>query len=247
MKLNVKSLLPKCGRAVNEMKKTAGLMAALMLTALPGYADCPEQPVIEVTGSATLYIVPDRISIEIGMEEYYKRGGLRDSTIVKLADIEKNVRRTLNRAGVPDSLIVVSDLGNYRNRDLSSSFLMAKRLTATVTDFSRIEYISEKLDRNGITSFNITRTDNSDMAQYNRQGLRSALDAARQKAEFIAENENLTIIAPIEIVETSSEPGGGYAAYSNVAYEGGSGMENLRRIVRRYSVKVRYVFNPAVK
>ncbi|WP_289646647.1 SIMPL domain-containing protein, partial [uncultured Muribaculum sp.] len=181
----------------------------------------------------TMNIIPDRITIEIGMEEYYKHKASGDSTIVKLYDIEKDVRKTLREAGVPDSMIVVSELGNYRNRDMSSTFLMAKRLSATVSDFDHIERISDRLDRKGIVCFNITKIDNSDMGQYNRQGLKAALDAARQKAEFIAENEGLKLLMPYEIVETTNEPSR-YSAFSNVAYDGGSGMENMRRIVRRY-------------
>lgn len=47
---------------------------------------------------------------------------------------------------------------------------------------------------------------------------------------------------PYEIVETTNEPSM-YSAFSNVAYDGGSGMENMRRIVRRYSVTVKYQFS----
>ncbi len=216
-------------------------MAMLLLSVIAGHAEGADTPVIEVTGSATMNIIPDRITIEIGMEEYYKHKASGDSTIVKLYDIEKDVRKTLREAGVPDSMIVVSELGNYRNRDMSSTFLMAKRLSATVSDFDHIERISDRLDRKGIVCFNITKIDNSDMGQYNRQGLKAALDAARQKAEFIAENEGLKLLMPYEIVETTNEPSM-YSAFSNVAYDGGSGMENMRRIVRRYSVKVRYLF-----
>lgn len=216
-------------------------MAMLLLSVIAGHAEGADTPVIEVTGSATMNIIPDRITIEIGMEEYYKHKASGDSTIVKLYDIEKDVRKTLREAGVPDSMIVVSELGNYRNRDMSSTFLMAKRLSATVSDFDHIERISDRLDRKGIVCFNITKIDNSDMEQYNRQGLKAALDAARQKAEFIAENEGLKLLMPYEIVETTNEPSR-YSAFSNVAYDGGSGMENMRRIVRRYSVKVRYLF-----
>lgn len=199
--------------------------------------------IIEVTGTATVNIIPDRITIEIGMEEYYKSKVFGDSSIVKLSEIEKKVRHTLKEAGVPDSLIVVSDMGNYRNSDVSVNFLMAKRLSATVNDFSRIEYISDKLDRRGITSFNITKIDNTDMERYNREGLKAALDAAGAKAKFIAENEGLTIVTPCEIIEN----GPNYyetPAFSNVAFEGGKGMDNMRRIVRRYSLKVRYLFAP---
>lgn len=223
------------------MKKRFILMAMLLLSVIAGHAEGADTPVIEVTGSATMNIIPDRITIEIGMEEYYKHKASGDSTIVKLSDIEKDVRKTLREAGVPDSMIVVSELGNYRNRDMSSTFLMAKRLSATVSDFNQIERISDRLDRKGIVCFNITKIDNSDMEQYNRQGLKAALDAARQKAEFIAENEGLKLLMPYEIVETTNEPSM-YSAFSNVAYDGGSGMENMRRIVRRYSVKVRYLF-----
>lgn len=223
------------------MKKRFILLAMLLLSVIAGHAEGADTPVIEVTGSATMNIIPDRITIEIGMEEYYKHKASGDSTIVKLSDIEKDVRKTLREAGVPDSMIVVSELGNYRNRDMSSTFLMAKRLSATVSDFDHIERISDRLDRKGIVCFNITKIDNSDMEQYNRQGLKAALDAARQKAEFIAENEGLKLLMPYEIVETTNEPSM-YSAFSNVAYDGGSGMENMRRIVRRYSVKVRYLF-----
>ncbi len=223
------------------MKKRFILLAMLLLSVIAGHAEGADTPVIEVTGSATMNIIPDRITIEIGMEEYYKHKASGDSTIVKLSDIEKDVRKTLREAGVPDSMIVVSELGNYRNRDMSSTFLMAKRLSATVSDFDHIERISDRLDRKGIVCFNITKIDNSDMGQYNRQGLKAALDAARQKAEFIAKNEGLKLLMPYEIVETANEPSM-YSAFSNVAYDGGSGMENMRRIVRRYSVKVRYLF-----
>lgn len=223
------------------MKKNLIILAMLLMSAITGHAEGADTPVIEVTGSATMNIIPDRITIEIGMEEYYKHKASGDSTIVKLYDIEKDVRKTLREAGVPDSMIVVSELGNYRNRDMSSTFLMAKRLSATVSDFDHIERISDRLDRKGIVCFNITKIDNSDMGQYNRQGLKAALDAARQKAEFIAENEGLKLLMPYEIVETTNEPSM-YSAFSNVAYDGGSGMENMRRIVRRYSVKVRYLF-----
>lgn len=223
------------------MKKRFILLAMLLLSVIAGHAEGADTPVIEVTGSATMNIIPDRITIEIGMEEYYKHKASGDSTIVKLYDIEKDVRKTLREAGVPDSMIVVSELGNYRNRDMSSTFLMAKRLSATVSDFNQIERISDRLDRKGIVCFNITKIDNSDMEQYNRQGLKAALDAARQKAEFIAENEGLKLLMPYEIVETTNEPSV-YSAFSNVAYDGGSGMENMRRIARLYSVKVCYLF-----
>lgn len=226
------------------MKKIASIIILLLLGVTGLMAQTgTTPPYIEVSGSATINIVPDRITVEIGMEEYYKQRMFGDSILIKLGDIEKSVRRTLNQAGVPDSQIFVSDMGNHRNRDIATTFLMAKRLAAIVNDFSQIEAISRNLDRNGMTSFNIVKTDNSQMEKYNREGLKAALDAARLKAQFIAENEGLQLSLPYEIIETTNELCA-YSTVSNVAYDGGSGMENMRRIPRRYSVKVRYRFNP---
>lgn len=199
------------------------------------------QPMIEVTGSATVSIVPDRITVEVGMEEYYSHSASGDSALVRIPAIERRVRKVFEGAGVPDSLIIVADVGNYMDRRVSAEFLMAKRLSAVVTSLAQVEQIAEKLERQGIVAFNIAKIDNTEIARYNREGLKAALDAARQKAEFIAQNEGLTIVGPLEIVEN----GPNYyetPAFSNVAFESGAGMENMRRIVRRYSVKVKYAF-----
>ncbi|MDE5887943.1 MAG: SIMPL domain-containing protein [Muribaculaceae bacterium] len=200
-------------------------------------------PFIEVTGSATLNIIPDRITIEIGMEEYYKPRIIGDSTIVKLSEIEKRVRKILHETGIPDQDIMTTEIGNYRKMDnKKGEFLMAKRIAATITDFKLIEEISERLERKGITSLNVIKIDNSDLERYNHEGLKAALAAAREKAEFIADSENLNLLSPQLIMET----GPNYfdtPSFSNVSYDNGAGMDNFRRIVRRYVVKVRYSFS----
>ncbi len=227
------------------MKKIKLILGAILLAFSARMATAQTQtstPYIEVTGTATMNIMPNEITVEIGIEEYYKSKLIgNDSTIVKLADIEKKVRKVLVQAGVPESQILVSEMGNYRNRELGPELLMAMRLSAVVTDFNQIDNIAEKLDRKGITSFNVVKVDNSDIDQYNQKGLSAALDAAREKAKGIAANENLTLVGPIEIVETGTN----YfetPAYSNVAFDAGSGVNSFRSIIRKYVVKVKYAF-----
>ena len=223
------------------MKRNVLILICLMLAGLGMTVKGQLIPSsIEVTGSATINILPDRITVEIGMEEYYKQKTFGDSTLVRISEIEKKVRKTLSEAGVPDSQITVTDMGNYRNPYQSANFLMAKRLSATVTDFSQLEKISDKLERRGITSFNILKIDNSDMESYNRQGLVAALNAAKEKADNLAETAGLSISYPVSIEEN----GPNYyetPTFSNVAFDSGNGMDGMRRIVRRYSVKVKYL------
>lgn len=218
------------------------VLAVLATVALPERAWAENPPVIEVTGAATVNIVPNRVTIEVGMEEYFEPTAPGDSVMVKLSEIEQDVRRAFLAAGVPDSHIVVADMGASPNRPPSAGFLRTKRLSAAVENLEQVERISERLGRKGITGIGIMRIENTEIEQYNREGLKAALDAARRKAEFIAENEGLEIGMPLEIVEN----GPNYydmPTFSNVSFDSGSGMENMRRIVRRYSVKVRYLFS----
>lgn len=207
------------------------------------YAQDAGHPVIEVSGTATLNIVPDRITVEIGLEEYFTPVKDGDSTKVGIDDLEKKVRGLLRKEGVADSSVTLSDVGNVLDPSKSRQFLMAKRLSVVLSDFRQLDALVPKMGIEGIRSFTLSRIDNSDMEAHNRRGLKAALDAAREKAAFIAGNEHLRLLQPYEIVENGPNY---YEApsFSNVQlqYDGGSGMESMRRIVRRYSVRVKYLF-----
>lgn len=214
------------------------LLAAVMGA---GAATAQNAATIEVTGTATINIIPDRITVEIGLEEYFKTTNhSEDSTKVKLSQIEKEVRGVMAKAGIADSAITTAAVGNYRNRATSRDFLMAKTLSAVLTDFSQLDALVAQLPSQGISSFNLTRLDHSAMPDYNRRGLKAALDAAKEKAQFIADDMGMQLMMPWEVVENGpmyyESP-----SMSNVSVYSGAGMDNMRRITRRYSVKVAYI------
>ena len=222
------------------MNRIKFILASLALMLSTSVACAGNPAFIEVTGTATLNIVPDRITVEIGIEEYFRPvSGAGDSVKIVLSEIENQVRNTLAEAGVSE--VTVFDMGNFRNRSSSERFLMAKTLSFVLTDLSRLDKIASSLPSQGISSFHISSLDFSYMQSDNRQGLKAALDAAREKALFIASNEKLILSMPLEIVETGPNY---YEAprFSNVAFDSGAGMDHMRRISRRYSVKVRYLF-----
>lgn len=214
--------------------------------------------VIEVTGSASLSITPNRINVGIGTTEYYKKIGKNDSVKVTLSQIDSQLLSVLEKAGVPDSMITLNSVGNYYWGPRDEEMLMSKRINVVLTDVSQLESLTENLNFPGITSFYIAGTDNSDIDSYNRRGLKAALDKARDKASFIAANEGGYLGEPLEI----SEDGPVY--YEEVmdmdaAFETNAGgmlkaarampmsMDNLRKIVRRYNVRVKYRFIPAMR
>lgn len=207
---------------------------------------------IEVNGASTVSIVPDRITVEIGLQEYYDKKSATDSVKVTLAQIEKEARKAFGLAGIADSLIRVSGVGNYYYATDQSEFMMAKQLQATLTDMWQLEELTDKMTFGGIQWFRIAQLDNSEMEKYNRIGLKGALDKAREKAAFIALNEGGRLGQPVSI----TEDGPLYyeeAMTANVALDGGAmrmksvraeGLESMKKIVRRYNVRVIYEFIP---
>lgn len=211
---------------------------------------------IEVNGSSSVSITPDVLYVEIGMREYYKYLDTGDSVIVTIKEIENSVEQSLKKAGIPDSLVTISNYGNYYYALVSKGFLMSKSITAKLTSVEQLETLASGMNIKGITSFRISKTDASDMESYNRQGLKAALDKARDKAEFIAKNSGMEIIMPIDIVED----GPVYydeATVTNVTLNGvaeessadtgtlrmtakGAAMDSMKKIVRRYNVRVTY-------
>ena len=131
------------------MKRNLLSLIILLLAGMPFSLKAQSTCTVEVTGTATQNILPDRVTIEIGLEEYYKSKMLfGDSTVVKLSDIEKDVIKTLVKGGVSESDISVSDVGNYLNQNKSSNFLMAEQLRVTVSNMTQLRKICDDLQRN---------------------------------------------------------------------------------------------------
>lgn len=211
--------------------------------------------VIEVTGSSTVSITPDRMTIEITMEEYYKKFANGDSVKVTISETEKSVRRALSEANVPDSLITITNIGSYYNYRNPEELVMSKTIAANLTELSQLEEIAEKMPERGVRNFRIAKLDNSEMELHNRRGLKAALDKAREKAAFIAENEGRVVMGPLEITEEGPiyyDEVMDEAVMTNVAMDSGSArgamlkmassMESMKKITRRYMVKVKYLF-----
>ena len=218
------------------MKRNLLSLIILLLAGMPFSLKAQSTCTVEVTGTAIQNILPDRVTIEIGLEEYYKSKMLfGDSTLVKLSDIEKDVIKTLVKAGVSESDISVSDVGNYLNQNKSSNSLMAERLRVTVSNMTQLRKICDDLQRKGVVCFNIVKADNSNMERYERKGLEAAMADAKAKVEIIAASTGGSSPSPIEIVDISP------AISDCIAYDSANGFENLSCIVRNYAVKVKYL------
>ena len=74
---------------------------------------------IDVTGTAEVEIIPDKIHYIVEIKEYFKEEFYAHAkpeeyrTKVSLSQIEQEFKHALTKAGIPDSAIRTQEIGNY--------------------------------------------------------------------------------------------------------------------------------------
>lgn len=218
--------------------------AAMMLLSLRGFAG-DEGRYIEVSGTAEVEIVPDEIHYIIEMKEYFeeefdgKSKPENFATKVPLDVIERQVRRAIADAGVPNDAVRTEEIGNtWRERGMD--FLVSKRLDITLSDFETIERIRKGLDTRGINAMYIGELKNKNMAEWQEKGRIEAIEAARNKAEYMASAAGCGLGRVLRIVEGTAAGRTLPAAQANVMASGASSADTYRTIKKTYTVLVRY-------
>ena len=218
--------------------------AAMMLLSLRGFAG-DEGRYIEVSGTAEVDIVPDEIHYIIEMKEYFEeefdgKSKPEDfATKVPLDVIERQVRRAIADAGVPTDAVRTEEIGNTC-RERGMDFLVSKRLDITLSDFETIERIRKGLDTRGINAMYIGELKNKNMAEWQEKGRIEAIEAARNKAEYMASAAGCGLGRVLRIVEGNAAGRMLPAAQANVMASGASSADTYRTIKKTYTVIVRY-------
>lgn len=156
------------------MKSRLLTLAISLLAILSSQAQTNER-YIEVTGTAEVEIVPDRIHYLIEIREYFEEefdGKSKPEeyrTKVPLSEIEQGLREALDKAGIPRNAIRTQEIGDYW-RQQGQDFLVSKRFDITLTDFHQINEIVKRIDTKGIHTMRIGELENQDMLAYHKKG-----------------------------------------------------------------------------
>lgn len=223
------------------------LMALAVVLAWPAQAQETDARYIEVTGTAEVEIVPDRIHYIIELREYYEEefdGKSKPEdyrTKVPLERIEKNLRKVLDDIGIKQEAIRTQEVGDYW-RERGHDFLVSKCLDVTLTDFRQIGEIVRRIDTHGVQTMRIGELENDKMLEHHRQGKIEALKAARQKATYLVETLGKKLGDVLHIVEPQDFSGryGLPLAQSNVVSSEAASFEEFRTIRKSYSMLVRF-------
>ncbi|MBX3240534.1 MAG: SIMPL domain-containing protein [Chitinophagaceae bacterium] len=188
------------------MKKIISTLVFVVVTVLASAqinAVGPYPKTINVTGSASIEIVPDEIFVQIDLREYEKKG----SGKIGIETIRNKFLEACKLAGIAESdLSVASYLGTdhlyalskkKKNPDMMAGISYMIKFSNT----AKIDALIEKLDDEATQGFSIVRTSHSKMEEFRKQLKIEAVKAAKEKAIYLSEAIGEQVGVAVNILE----------------------------------------------
>ena len=147
---------------------------------------------ISVIGTAEMEIVPDEIYVSITLQEYKESGNK-----IIMETLEKAMREVLNTMKIDTKNLTVEGSYGYRNyipkKHKQKEFFLSKTYQLKMSELSKYNELIDRLDDEGISQVNISRTHHSKMEEFKKQLKINAIKAAKEKASYllVAINEQL--------------------------------------------------------
>lgn len=229
------------------MKKltiTLGLLLAL--AHLFAQNNNPFPKTINVTGSAEIELVPDEIYVNIDLREYQKKGEDKKD----LETIKTQFLQACKTIGLTDSAISIVSYTGYNNYYYWRKKKKAPDMMASITyqvkftNSKQMDALVEKLDDEATQNFVIARTSHSKINEYRKQLKIKAVQAAKEKAQYLAEAINekaaeaITITEPQEFIQSDIRSN---IAYSNAFAKDSAGDKAMEIDFKK--IKIRYEVN----
>lgn len=170
------------------MKKLFILLIVLSIhqaftNAQTGEKNFIDQPYIEITGNATLNVVPDEIYMKIILDEKITKGKL------SLLQLEANLFDILKKLNfdMKKSLSIRDASSSYKLRQLKKPDVLAmKEYILCVNSAEMVGNIFNELDLVGISNVSIDKVEHSQIEKFRQEVKISAIKAAKAKAETLA-------------------------------------------------------------
>jgi uncharacterized protein YggE len=182
------------------MKKTSIFIMLFLITALTGFAQSVDlRRRIEVFGTAEKEVTPDIINVSISLKEY-----LDGKNKVAISDLEKQLEKAVNEAGIAKEDFTINNLSSYNYIDpkkKTPDFLASKQYLIRFHDLNKFNQVLSKIDPKGIQSTNIDSYDYSKMEALKNELKLKALLAAKEKAIYLLNGINEKLGGAISITE----------------------------------------------
>lgn len=182
----------------------AALLSAFTLTAFSQTIDTRRK--MEVNGSAEAEVTPDIIYVAVSLKEYLKDNNSKKK--VSIDELERQLQTAVQNAGVPKENFTINNISSYNTtlqKKKNPDFLVSKQYRIKVTDLNKFNQIMEALDPKGIQYTNIESYDYSKIESLKRELKIKALQAAKDKATYLATALDDKVGDALEVQEINNE------------------------------------------
>lgn len=140
-----------------------------------------EKKYIDVTGTAEIEVVPDRIYLQIVLNEATEKDKR------SLSKLEGDLTDVLKKIGIPLTNLVVDDAASYFRKSIFSGKDIYARKTyeLLIDNAATIGKVLEEFEKAGISNVTLKSVDHSKMAEFKKQVKVDAAKAAKEKAEYL--------------------------------------------------------------
>ncbi len=193
------------------MKKIAAIVLAFVLAAAlsgcattAGTAAAAEEKIVTVTGSGGVEVVPDVVTITIGVET---TGATAEAARTNSNQAINTTVEQVKALGVEDKDISTSGISlypTYNNAGTVSGYRMSMDLKIVSRDLEQASKVIDVAIASGSNSLGRIQYSVSNEAEVYQQALTEAVKAAREKAQLLAQAEGKTIKEVQNITEEGS-------------------------------------------
>lgn len=190
------------------MKKIFFLLASII--SLPLFAQTTMEKTtkkIEVTGFAEIEVVPDELYFSISLREYFKDEKNQKDKI-SIDGLEKQLIKAVEKAGLSKESLSIGSVQGYRNwtgKRKPQLFLESKQYILKLSNLYKIDGIMSEIDERGIEYANMQRTEHSKIVEIRKEVKQKALQAAKDKANYLLESINEHLGEVLEIKELDEQ------------------------------------------
>lgn len=188
------------------------LLTGTLLPLFSQYVDTRRK--IDVTGRSEMEITPDIIYVGISLQEYFNG----NKKMADINDLERKLQNAVIKAGIPKENLVVNNVSSYNynwEKKKNPNFVASKQYRLKLTDITKFNEIIGALDPKAVQYTNIESYDHSRIIEYKRELRKQALQAAKEKATYLAETLGDKIGDALEINVIDDDNNGPRPVYAN--------------------------------
>lgn len=158
-------------------------------------------PFIEVIGTASKEVVPDKIYIKILLTDK-----VVNNEKYSIESQEEKLKKALTSAGIDLKYLYLSDSSSEITKDKKkeTGFKVIKEFSLIVKNSNEVSKVFKELYEINIKEAEITKTESSDIENIRKEVRIAAIKVAKEKAEYLLLAIGEKIDKPLEIKELDS-------------------------------------------